>query len=161
MEPKALLALVTELAAGLDASRVGYVLGFPEGGLPPAFALAQVLDRPLVLSTRLRLPLAHVITFEEPYSTVGKTHYIHGLGPGDRVVIMEDEITTGGTVLNAVRALRRAGVEVDAVATLLAIDDPRLWRAMQEEGVALHVRFRVPLGSARDHAERLGKPRPG
>jgi adenine/guanine phosphoribosyltransferase-like PRPP-binding protein len=58
MDPKALLAVVRELAATIDMTGIDYVVGFPEGGAHPAFAFALIVDRPLILSTRLRMELA-------------------------------------------------------------------------------------------------------
>jgi adenine/guanine phosphoribosyltransferase-like PRPP-binding protein len=43
--------VVRELAAGLDVNEIDYVLGFPEGGVIPAFAFAHLVDRPLILSS--------------------------------------------------------------------------------------------------------------
>ena len=141
-----LTAAVCELAAGMDTRGVDYVVGFPEGGLVPAFAFAQVVDRPLILSTRLRLERAPVISFEEPHSPQGTSHYLYGLRPGDAVVIIEDEVTTGRTVINAVRALRAAGIRIGQVGVLMAVDNEPMWRRMAEEDIALHVRVRVPPG---------------
>jgi orotate phosphoribosyltransferase len=39
--------------------------------------------------------------------------------PGDRVVVVEDTVTSGGSVLQALRAVQDFGAEVVAVATLL------------------------------------------
>ena len=144
MNPKELAAILQELAAAIDVSDVDYILGFPEGGVIPAFAFAHIVDRPLILSTRLALDLPRIISFEEPHSGLGTTHYISGLHEGDHVVVLEDEVTTGRTVLNAVRALRRSGVRIDTVGALLAVDDPGMWQSMREEQVSLRVRFRLP-----------------
>jgi orotate phosphoribosyltransferase len=59
--------------------------------------------------------------------TVRKADKVHGLqrrieGPdvaGRRVLAVEDTSTTGGSVLTAVEALRAAGAEVTAVATIV------------------------------------------
>jgi adenine/guanine phosphoribosyltransferase-like PRPP-binding protein len=123
---------------------VDYVVGFPEGGALPAFAFAQITERPLVLSTRLRLSLSPVISFEEPHTSIGVTHHLHGLREGDRVVIIEDEVTSGRTLVNAVRALRGAGVQVDDVGVLLVVDHPALWKLMTDEKVSLHAQARLP-----------------
>jgi orotate phosphoribosyltransferase len=155
MSPRELAALVGELATTMDTSDVDYVLGFPEGGTVPAFAFAQLVDRPLILSTRLALPLAGAVSFEEPHSGLGTTHHLHGLRAGDRVVIVEDEVTTGRTVLNAVGALRCAGVRVGHVGALLVVDHPAVWRAMRASGITLHARVRLPG----EYAARLGSPR--
>jgi orotate phosphoribosyltransferase len=101
-----------------------------------------------MLSTRLTytLPGGPAIAFVEPHSSIGKTHYLHGLSRGDRVVIVEDEVTTGRTLLSAARALREAGVAISQAGALLAVDDPRMWQAMEDEKVSLHVVYRLPCG---------------
>jgi adenine phosphoribosyltransferase len=142
--PAELVSAVRELAAGLDVNAIDYVLGFPEGGITPAFAFAHLVDRPLILSTRFVLEGPGVISFEEPHSGLGKTHYIRGLREGDRVVVIEDEVTTGRTLINAVRALRGAGVQIDAAGALLAVDDPAMWQSMKNEDISLVVTSRLP-----------------
>ena len=91
-----------------------YVLGFAEGGMVPAFALSMAAQRPLIGSYRLRLKLEGEILFQEPHSE-RSAHYVYGLKPGDRVVIVEDEITSGKTTGNAVKALEDAGIHVCGV----------------------------------------------
>jgi len=144
LRPAELVSAVRELAAGLDVNAIDYVLGFPEGGVTPAFAFAHLVDRPLILSTRFVLEGPGVISFEEPHSGLGKTHYIQGLRDGDRVVVIEDEVTTGRTLINAVRALRRAGVRIDTAGALLAVDDPAMWQSMKDEHVSLLATSRLP-----------------
>jgi len=154
MRPEEIKGLIRDLAARLDVEHVDYVLGFPEGGVVPAFAFAEFVARPLVVSTRFQLTLPRSIAFA---SSRGTMHYIHGLEQGDRVVIVEDEVTTGVTVVNAARALRRAGVQVADVATLLAVDDARMWRSMDEEKLSLHVGARLPAEFA--SRRRVEEPR--
>ena len=144
LTPSDLVAAVRELAAGLDVGEIDYVLGFPEGGVVPAFAFAHLVGRPLVLSTRFVLGDVGAISFDEPHSGLGRTHYIQGLRAGDRVVIIEDEVTTGRTLVNAVRALRHAGVRIDAAGALLAVDDPAMWQAMRDEHISLLATSRLP-----------------
>ena len=72
-------------------------------------------------------------------------------------MILEDELTNGAMTVNAVRAFRRAGLEIDHVATLLAIDHPALWQRMAAENVTLHVGVRLP----RDYAPRALDSQPG
>jgi len=144
LPPDELLSVVRELAAALDVSAIDYVLGFPEGGVVPAFAFAHLVGRPLLLSTRFVLEGSGALSFDEPHSGLGRTHYIQGLAAGDRVIIIEDEVTTGRTLVNAVRALRGAGVTIDAAGALLAVDDPAMWQAMRDERISLVVTSRLP-----------------
>jgi adenine/guanine phosphoribosyltransferase-like PRPP-binding protein len=146
MDPRELAAAVGKLADAMDWKDVDYVLGFPEGGSVPAFAFAHLVGRPLILSTRLEFTFggATPIAFREPHSSVGKSHYIHGLAPGDRVVIVEDEVTSGGTLVSVARALRAAEVQIAQVGALLVVDDPRTWRAVKDEKLILHTVYRLP-----------------
>jgi adenine/guanine phosphoribosyltransferase-like PRPP-binding protein len=137
-------ALGRALLAGIDRSAVDCVLGFPEGGSIPAYALGRLIDRPVVLSSRLPFDVADRITFEQPKAGLGTTHYVYGLPPGQRVLIVEDELTNGQMAVNAVRALRAAGLVVEEIATLLAIDHPALWRRMRDERITLHVGAILP-----------------
>ena len=141
--------LVRTLLSRIDVTAIDCVLGFPEGGSVPAYALGRAANRPVVLSSRLPYDVPHRITFEQPRSILGTTHHIYGIEAGQRVLIVEDELTTGGTTVNAVRALRGAGVHVDQVAALLAVDGPELWRRMREEGLTLHVGVTLAAGAAR------------
>src|SRR5580658_7931998 len=48
--------------------------------------------------------------------------YLNGIAPGDRVVIVDDTISTGGTLVALVEAVRRAGAEV--VEALVVTEKP-------------------------------------
>ncbi len=140
----ALDALIAQVAKQVDVSAVDCILGIPEGGSVPAYAFARAVRRPVVLAARVILERP-AITFQEPHAHANttKTLSFYGLVPGQRAMIVEDELTNGHTAVNAVRALREAGVTIDRVVTLLAIDHPALWRRMEAEGITLHVGLRL------------------
>jgi adenine/guanine phosphoribosyltransferase-like PRPP-binding protein len=140
----ALDELIDSMVPRVDVASVDYVLGFPEGGSVPAYAFGRAVRRPVILASRLPLDLPDRISFEQPQANLGTTHYIYGLGPGDRALIVEDELTNGRTAVNAVRALRRAGIEIAQVAALFAIDHPLLWQRMAAEDITLHVGVTLP-----------------
>jgi orotate phosphoribosyltransferase len=106
------------------------------------------VKRPVILASRLPLDLPDRVSFEQPQANLGTTHYVYGLVPGDRALIFEDELTNGHTAVNAVRALRRAGIEIDQVAALFAVDHPALWRRVEAAGVRLTVGVTLPPESA-------------
>ena len=139
----ALETLVRALAARIDVGAIDYVVGFPEGGSIPAYAFGRAVGRPVILGSRLPIDEPDTITFEQSDAGLGTTHRLYGLKSGDRVLIVEDELTNGGMTVNAVRALRKAGITIDQVVTLLAIDHPALWGRMAAAGLTLHVG--VPL----------------
>lgn len=144
VDHRALEDLVVAMVPHTDVARVDYVLGFPEGGSIPAYAFGRAVQRPVLLASRLALDIPDRISFEQPHARLGTTQYLYGLRAGDRVLIVEDELTNGHSTLNAVRALRRAGIEIDEIATLFAIDHPPLWHRMSAERLTLHVGVTLP-----------------
>lgn len=144
MDPQELQALVDRLVSEVDLTGVNHVLGIPEGGTVVAFAFARTCGLPLVLSSRMNADLPHPIYFEEPHSVTADRHnYVYGLRPGDCVVIVDDEITTGRTLVNAVRALRAAGVAIDQLVVLVASEDPATLRRLEAEGLRVHAASRM------------------
>jgi len=107
-----------ELSHKFRRTKFDYVIGFAEGGLIPAFSIAQSLKKPLICSYRVRMHLPNEISFSEPHSAI-PDHYIYGLKRGDRVLIIEDEITTGTTIVNAMVSLREKGVDVVGVGAFI------------------------------------------
>lgn len=87
-----------------------WIIGFSQGGVPLAVAVAYELDRPLLIAYRSRMPLPDVITFREPHA-FDDTFYLYGLTQGT-VLLVDDEADSGNTLANAVVALRDHGIRV-------------------------------------------------
>jgi orotate phosphoribosyltransferase len=106
-----------ELLAGLEL-----------GGVPLA----------TVASQRTGMPLVFVRKQAKEYGTCKQ---VEGTDPsGRRVVIVEDVVTSGGAILDALPPLRAVGAEV--VAAICAIDrEAGAGEALAAEGVPLHAAF--------------------
>jgi orotate phosphoribosyltransferase len=106
-----------ELLAGLEL-----------GGVPLA----------TVASQRTGMPLVFVRKQAKEYGTCKQ---VEGTDPsGRRVVIVEDVVTSGGAILDALPALRAVGAEV--MAAICAIDrEAGAREALAAEGVPLHAAF--------------------
>lgn len=64
----------------------------------------------------MELPMGYVRSSAKDH---GRTNQIEGkLSPGQKVVVIEDLISTGGSVLDTVKALRDAGAEVLGIASI-------------------------------------------
>lgn len=80
-----------------------------------------------------------------PYVYVRSTPKDHGLEnliegnliPGQKVVVIEDLISTGGSSLKAVEAIRNAGCEVMGMAAIFSYQFPVAARNFEEAGVKL------------------------
>ena len=92
----------------------GFILGAP---------VAYALGTGLIPVRKLgKLPAETVAeAYMLEYGEATLEMHIDAVGPGDRVLIVDDVIATGGTVLATAGILRRAGAEVVGVAALLEL----------------------------------------
>jgi len=105
-ERKAMLAQLYALIEGTAGGNWDAVAGVATSGIPFAAWVAAQFDKPMV----------YVRSAEKDH---GKRHRIEGgLPPGSRVILLEDLITTGGSALSAIEALREAGLVCDACFSL-------------------------------------------
>ena len=119
-------ALVGEV--GLDALRYAGLAPDQVGGLtmgadPVSYAVAHESAR--------RPPSVHAFSVRKKAKGHGRSRRIEGcFEPGSPVVVTEDVITTGGSALRAVEAVREAGGEVLAVLALVDREEGggRPWR---------------------------------
>lgn len=84
------------------------VIGTATAGIPMASLLADELNK----------PLGYVRSGQKAH---GRNQQIEGFNQtGSKVVVIEDLISTGKSVLQAVEALRKAGIEVVAVVAIFS-----------------------------------------
>jgi orotate phosphoribosyltransferase len=117
--------LAGELAAGFDQERIDLVAAPAVGGIVIGFAVAQALGTPLVFSEREdgRMTFRRGFTVPE----------------GDRVLVVEDVVTTGGSVAEVVDLVRASGAEVAGVAALIDRGGEKAFDAPYHPLLALHV----------------------
>lgn len=111
IDPELLRGLAGEMAARVDPA-CGRLLTVEALGIPIATALSLVLGKPLTIVRKKSYDLPGQVAV--PSSTGYATHtlFLNGVGPGERVVFIDDVLSTGGTVRAVVQAVRKAGAEV-------------------------------------------------
>ena len=120
-----LLAKNARSVEGID--KIG---GIPTGGLPWASVLAYSLAKPLVY-TRKDIKLH------------GRERTVEGiLTPGERVLLVDDVITTGKNILTALHSIRGEGGVVENALVLLDREEGG-GEHLQKEGVRLHSVARI------------------
>jgi adenine/guanine phosphoribosyltransferase-like PRPP-binding protein len=139
MDPAELRPAISWLARKVDLEGVKYALGIPEGGYIPAYAFAVETGLRVVLASVFQPNVPGVVSFIEEHDKppISAKHFC-GLNAGDHVIVVEDEVTSGRTIINCVRALRAAGIRCDQVATIYAVDDSAMRARVAAEGIQLH-----------------------
>lgn len=104
----------------LAIPEVDYVAGVATAGIPHAALLAE----------RLNLPMVYVRSKAKGH---GRQNQIEGrLEEGAKVLVIEDLISTGGSSIRAVEALREAGAEVTATMAIFTYGFERAANTFQE-----------------------------
>lgn len=100
-------AYATLIKKSVREDKFNVIAGIPTAGLTYAAALSYELSKPLVYVRK-----------EEKGHGTGKE--IEGiLPPGAKVVIIDDVITTGGSIISAVNSIRRSGGVVEKAVVLI------------------------------------------
>lgn len=106
-----------------DFASFDVVAGVATAGIPHGALLADVLEKPFV----------YVRSSAKDH---GRRNQIEGeLKPGQKVLVVEDLISTGGSCLLAVDALRDAGAEVVGVLAIFQYGFPKAKVAFEEKGI--------------------------
>ncbi|MCQ2132158.1 MAG: orotate phosphoribosyltransferase [Bacteroidaceae bacterium] len=107
---------------------------FPEAEAVAGVATGAIAQGALV-AEELSLPFAYVRSKPKDH---GLENLIEGeLRPGSKVIVVEDLISTGGSSLKAVEALRKAGMEVVGMVASYTYGFPVAEQAFSEAGVRL------------------------
>jgi orotate phosphoribosyltransferase len=103
--------------------QVDLIAGVATAGIPHGAMLAD----------RLELPFAYVRSQAKSH---GKGNLIEGnVSAGQQVLVIEDLISTGGSALQAVEALREAGAQVLGVLALFSYKLPEAARRFEKAGL--------------------------
>jgi len=73
---------------------------------------------PFVVARKRPYGLPDEVMFRQQTGYHEKKIYLNGIKKGDRVIIVDDVLSTGGTLIGLLGALRKMGVEVDDIIIL-------------------------------------------
>lgn len=142
-DPAAFNALIAALAEKFEDQRISKVVGIEARGFTLAAPVARTLEAGFVpLRKPGKLPWETIRqNYSLEYGTDALEMHVDAVEPGERVLIVDDVIATGGTAHAAVELLRRAQAEVVAVTVFIELGFLNGKAAL--EGVPFHalVRF--------------------
>jgi adenine phosphoribosyltransferase len=142
-DARAFRKAVDELVQPWCGSKMDKVAGMEARGFILGGAVAHQLAAGFVpIRKKGKLPHKTVsISYELEYGTDEMEMHEDAVSPGDRVILVDDLIATGGTAEGAIRLLRKMGAEI--VAACFVIDLPDLGGAKRIEALDVPVRSLV------------------
>lgn len=128
-DPKALRTVIRiyekMVTSEIGASSVDRIAGVPTAGVPYASILAYTLAKPFLYVRR-------------EWKSHGGERRVEGqLLPGERIVVIDDLVTTGKNILQAAEAIRAEGGRVEHVVVLIDRQEGGK-QALASSGLRLH-----------------------
>ncbi|GAB4274034.1 MAG: adenine phosphoribosyltransferase [Coriobacteriia bacterium] len=122
--PEGFRKAVDAIAAEFEASGVTKIVGAEARGFIFGGALAYVLGAGFVPARKPgKLPwLTTSAEYELEYGTDTLEVHVDAIGEGDRVLIVDDVLATGGTAAAKAELVRKSGGEVAGFAFLIELD---------------------------------------
>lgn len=88
-----------------------------------------------IIADKMNLPFAYIRSKPKDH---GAGNQIEGrVAPGQKMVVIEDLISTGGSVLDAIAAAKREGADVIGAAAIFTYELPKAEKNFNEAGVKL------------------------
>ncbi len=131
---------IRELVDPLRDVEISRVAGIEARGFILGGAIAQQLSVGFVaIRKKGKLPGAtHSVGYELEYGTDQMEVHVNSVSPGDKILLVDDLIATGGSACAAVELIRRSGGEV--VGASFIVDLPDLGGRKKLEALAISVR---------------------
>ncbi len=126
-DPKAFAASIDRFAERYSDARIDVIAGIEARGFLFAAPLADRLGKSLApLRKRGKLPYeTYAESYALEYGRDSIEMHTDAIRPGQRVLIMDDLLATGGTMAAAARLVERAGGEAAGLAVLIELVDLR------------------------------------
>ncbi|MFW1676246.1 adenine phosphoribosyltransferase [Pontibacter sp. JAM-7] len=139
-DPKALRMVSDAFIQRYIDSDITHIASIDARGFLISSIMAYHLNLPLVL-VRKKGKLPGETIHQEyalEYGSAAVEMQLDAVGPGDKVLIFDDLIATGGTILAACTLVKQLGATVSEAAALIDLPDLQGSTLIQESGIPVH-----------------------
>jgi adenine phosphoribosyltransferase len=122
-EPAAFREVIDQMASQVEADGVDVVVGMESRGFIFSAPLAYKLDAGFVPVRKLgKLPAETLeVEYDLEYGTATLEIHRDAIQPGQRVLIVDDLLATGGTVLGTIELVSRLGGEIAGLSFMVEL----------------------------------------
>lgn len=119
MDPEILRAITNLVMERVDWSKVDVLLGIEAMGLPLTAPLSMATGLPLIIARKRSYGLDGEIEIDQSTGYSKGAMYLNDLKEGERIAVLDDVLSTGGTLEAVIEGVRRAGANVTEVITVV------------------------------------------
>ena len=128
VEPALLRDVCSAMIKVLDLNGVDKIVVVEAMGIHIGSVLSVMTDIPMVVMRKREYKLPHEIPVHQKTGYSKGELYLNGVYKGDRVIIVDDVVSTGGTMKALLAALEIAGAEVKDVCIVIQRGNPDIGR---------------------------------
>lgn len=126
--------------ADLDVDRI---LTIEAMGIPLVTTVSLMTDIPFAIVRKRKYELEGEVVLSQSTGYSKGELYINGIKKGDRVLIIDDVISTGGTLLALVRALKNIGAIITGI--FVVIERGEGVASLRKEGIEVTTLVRIDV----------------
>jgi adenine phosphoribosyltransferase len=143
MHPDVLTAITELVVQRVDWSGIDLLLGIEAMGLPLTAPLSMATGIPLVIARKRSYGLEGEVQIDQSTGYSKGAMYLNNLHEGERIAILDDVLSTGGTLEAVIEGVRRAKAEVTHV--IAVVEKGGGLRRLQEKYPDINIQSLVRL----------------
>lgn len=133
IDPRVLMAAAEEIIKICDLKDVNKIVTMEAKGIAISTAVSILTGIPVVIARRRKLDIKGEIEICKKTAYSESSLYLSGVQKGDKIVILDDVISTGGTMIALIKALKKIGIEIKDVAVVYNRKEHGGERRLKEE----------------------------
>ena len=123
LDPDVLQAVIDLVVERVDWQEIDAIIGIEAMGLPLCAPLSLAVNKPLIVVRKRSYGLEGEVKIDQSTGYSKGEMYINDIKDGERIFIMEDVISTGGTMRAVLKGLSDTKAVVSVVMTVVEKDE--------------------------------------
>jgi adenine phosphoribosyltransferase len=119
VESALLTEICDEICNSISISNIDVIVVPEAMGIPVGTVLSLKLKKPLNIIRKTQYGLKGELRIQQRTGYGGAFLYINGIKRGDRVLLVDDVISTGGTIVSIVNGLKTLGAQITDIVVIV------------------------------------------
>lgn len=156
LKPELLREVAIGLVKRVDLD-VDFIVGIEAMGIHLSAILSQITDIPTIILRKKKFGLPGEVeaTIEKSYRRVAggeeEKFYINSLKRGDKALIVDDVISSGGSLVAVIKSLEKIGVNIKDVAVVMKRGNKGSERVKKETGYEVKALSNIKIEGGKVH----------
>ena len=123
LDPNVLQAIVDLVEPLVDWDNIDIILGIEAMGLPLTAPLAMRTGVPMVIARKRNYGLEGEVQIDQQTGYSKGSIYLNDIKPGERIAIIDDVLSTGGTMRSVIEGVKQTKASVENIVVVVEKGD--------------------------------------